>query len=82
MELSFYPFCIVGCKAESDVVFLMDTSSYIGAENFPKVKNFMLDVVEKLKVSDPLSLYVHENEICPNSFQTQMPWEIRCSSCL
>ena len=43
---------LTGCRAESDVVFLVDSSSYIGPENFRKVKDFILAIVEKLKLYD------------------------------
>ena len=38
----------VGCKAESDVAFIVDTSSYMGEKNFGKVKRFMRNIVQKL----------------------------------
>jgi uncharacterized protein YegL len=36
------------CKAESDIVLLVDTSSLMGEENFGKVKVFLTTMVDKL----------------------------------
>jgi len=36
------------CRSESDVVFLVDTSSYIGRDDFTKVKNFIGKIIDKL----------------------------------
>ena len=45
-------FYFSGCKAKSDVVFMVDTSSYIGATNFMKVRSVMIAISEKLKLYD------------------------------
>lgn len=42
---------IVGCDAAVDVVFALDASSSLGAENFQKELNLVFDIISGLRIS-------------------------------
>ena len=39
---------LADCQAESDVVFVIDDSSYMGKDNFLKVKVLIQEMVDKM----------------------------------
>lgn len=45
------PFIFLGCLQKADVVFLLDSSSSIGKDNFHKIEDFLKDVTEELAIS-------------------------------
>lgn len=51
--------CLPGCgKSKSDIVFLVDESSSIGANNFNKMKDFIFRVVTYFPVIGPQATQV------------------------
>ena len=72
------------CRSEADVVFLVDTSSYIGRDDFGKVKNFIGKIIDKLALygdhsrvavvtfSDEVRISIHLDMLCLKESTTSM----------